>query len=241
MDTRCFGLAGLSWGFLGALLDIILINLVLSGDNAVVIAMAVKSLPREKRLFGIAVGSGAAVLLRLGCTLVVARLLLLEYVKLVGGALILWVAVKLLTEGAGEGGVGQEPKGLLHAFWIILVADVSMSVDNILAVGAASHGSPFLLLFGLGLSIPIVVFASSLLALLMDRYPLLVYLGTAILGRVGGEMIITDPWVHGLVNPSRIVEYVVQALFTTGVVAAGMLILRRREKPCLAPERERTE
>jgi len=223
-----FGEVQLSWEFVSALLGIVLIDLVLAGDNAVIIAMAVRSLPRRKRLLGILLGSGGAVVLRVGCTFVVARLLEIPYVKLLGGAVILWIAVKLLAEGTeGEGG-HRESRTLRQALWMIMLADISMSVDNMLAVAAASHGNLFLLFFGLGLSIPFVVFTSNLLATLMDRYPVIVTLGAAVLGRVGGEMMITDPWVRDLLHPSPVTEYSVQAFFTAAILATGLLAVRFR-------------
>jgi YjbE family integral membrane protein len=228
MHLGTFGHFELSWDFFSAFLSINVIDLVLAGDNAVVIAMAVKTLPRKQRLWGITLGAAGAVLLRVACTFIIAQLLVIKYVKLVGGAVIIWIAVKLLAETAEEQGGKQAAVGLWHAIGIIMLADISMSVDNMLAVAGASKGNLFLLLFGLGLSIPIVVLASNLLVVLMDRYPVILYIGAAILGRVGGEMIITDPLVESLFHPAKIVQYGVQILFTVAVIAVGMLILKRR-------------
>lgn len=223
-----------TWQFFSALLSIVFIDLVLAGDNAVVIAMAVKNLPGRVRTWGIALGAGGAVIIRVICTFAVAQLLTMPYVKLVGGAVILWIAVKLLVQG-DETGEHREAGSLFQALWIIIVADMSMGIDNMLAVGAASHGNLFLLLFGLGLSIPFVVFMSSLLAKLMDRYPIILYIGSGILGKVGGEMMITDPFVHGLLNPSKIVEYAVMVFFTIAVVALGrFLVVSKRKKDVAA-------
>lgn len=223
-----------TWQFFSALLSIVFIDLVLAGDNAVVIAMAVKDLPGRVRTWGIALGAGGAVIIRVICTFAVAQLLTMPYVKLVGGAVILWIAVKLLVQG-DETGEHREAGSLFQALWIIIVADMSMGIDNMLAVGAASHGNLFLLLFGLGLSIPFVVFMSSLLAKLMDRYPIILYIGSGILGKVGGEMMITDPFVHGLLNPSKIVEYAVMVFFTIAVVALGrFLVVSKRKKDVAA-------
>jgi YjbE family integral membrane protein len=228
MDLGILGRIEFTWHFFAGFLSIVLIDLVLAGDNALVIAMAVKNLPKRQRLMGIIIGAGGAVVLRVVCTFAVAQLLAIKYVKLLGGALIIWIAIKLLAEGTEEDGNRQEAMSLLQAIWIIMVADISMSVDNMLAVAAASRGSLFLLVFGLGLSIPLVVFTSNLLAMLMDRYPIIIYFGAAILGRVGGDMMITDPFVHALLHPSKVVEYGVQALFTVGVVIAGRFVVKRR-------------
>ncbi|MGZ6236330.1 MAG: YjbE family putative metal transport protein, partial [Syntrophales bacterium] len=166
MDLGILGQIHFTWDFLAGFLSIIIVNLVLSGDNAFVIAMAVRSLPRKQRMKGIAFGVGAAVVLRVLLTFFAAMLLQIQYVKLIGGAVIIWIAVKLLMEGAPEDKLQEDAKSLWHAIRIIIVADITMSLDNVLAVAAASKGNFFLLIFGLGLSIPIVMFASTLLVLL---------------------------------------------------------------------------
>ena len=210
-----------TWDFLFGFVSIIIVNLILSGDNALLIAMAVRSLPKKQRLRGIAFGVGAAVILRIVLTFFAARLLQIQYVKFAGGAVIIWIAIKLLSEGTPEGELRNEAKTLWQAIWIIVIADITMSVDNVLAIAAASKGNLFLLIFGLGLSIPIVVFASTLLATLMDKYPIIIYIGAAILGRVGGEMIITDPFIVETFHPSIIIQYGVEIFFTIGVLVAG--------------------
>lgn len=216
----------LDWDFLSRLLSIVIIDLILAGDNAVVIAMAVRSLPAHQRKKGILYGSGAAVLLRVILTFFVAQMLQINFLKLIGGLLILWIAVKLFVEGAPEEGIEREAKSILQAMKIIVVADITMSLDNMLAVGGASHGNLFLLLFGLGLSIPLVVFTSNLLSVLMDKYPIIVYLGAAVLGKVGAEMIITDPVIRTAFNPSKILQYSVEAISAAGVIVVGKLYLR---------------
>jgi YjbE family integral membrane protein len=210
-------------------MSIVLIDLVLAGDNAVVIAMAVRNLPDKKRLWGIALGAGAAVVVRVIATFLVAQLLNIQFIKLVGGAVIIWIAVKLLSEGADEECKERECGSIWQAVWIIVVADMSMGIDNMLAVGAASHGNLFLLLFGLVLSIPFVVFMSNILSLLMNKYPIILWLGAGILGKVGGEMMITDPWVHGLLNPPKWVEYAVMAFFVAFVCGLSKWIASRRK------------
>jgi len=213
--------------FLLDALSIVLIDLLLAGDNAVVIAMAVRSLPPAQRRLGILLGAGLAVVLRIGITFFAAQLLKMPYIKLVGGAAILWIAVKLLSEGTGEE-EGKEASSMLQAMWVILVADITMSTDNILAVAGASKGSLFLLIFGLGLSIPFVVFTSRLLSTLMDRYPAILYVGSAVLGRVGGEMMVTDPWVQQRFAPPHWADWTAQIVCTAGVVAVGIWLSRRR-------------
>jgi YjbE family integral membrane protein len=194
IDLGIFGSISFDLKFLSSLFSIVIIDLILAGDNAVVIAMAVRSLPHDQRKRGILFGAGAAVLLRVILTFFVAQLLNISYVKLVGGILILWIAVKLFVEGAPEEKQERHATTIWQAIKIIVIADITMSLDNMLAVGGASHGNMFLLLFGLGLSIPFIVFTSNLLSMLMDKYPVIIYIGAAILGKVGGEMIITDPF-----------------------------------------------
>ncbi len=225
MDWAAWGLDTLDWKFFAGLINIVFIDLILAGDNAVVIAMAVRSLPRKQRQWGIILGAGAAVLLRVVLTFFVAQLLEVQFLKLAGGVLIVWIAVKLFVEGSPEQ-ADQEAKTLLQAMWLIMVADITMSTDNVLAVAGASHGNIFLLLFGLALSIPFVVFTSNLLSMLMDRYPIILYIGAAILGRVAGEMIFSDPAVVSWLQPPHWFSYAMEAVFALGVIVAGKLWLR---------------
>ena len=229
IDLGWLGQIAFTWEFFTAVTSIILIDLVLAGDNAVVIAMAVKNLPGKQRLWGIALGAGGAVVIRVICTFLVAQLLNMQFIKLIGGAVIIWIAVKLLTEAAKEECHGRECGSIWQAVWIIIVADMSMGIDNMLAVGAASHGNLFLLLFGLMLSIPFVVFMSSMLSKLMDKYPIILWAGAAILGKVGGEMMITDPWVQALLSPPKWVEYAVMVFFVLFVCALSKLLITRRK------------
>ncbi|HET6460553.1 MAG TPA: YjbE family putative metal transport protein [Syntrophales bacterium] len=228
MDLGIFGQVHFTWDFLIGFLSIIIVNLVLSGDNAFVIAMAVRSLPGKQRMNGIVFGVGVAVVLRIALTFLAALLLQIRYVKLIGGAIIIWIAINLLADGATEERLQKEARTLWHAFWIIIVSDIAMSIDNVLAVAAASKGNLFLIIFGLGFSIPIVVFASTLLVMLIDKYPIIIYLGAAVLGQVGGEMMVTDPFIVQILNPSNILAYCVEAFFTIGVVVAGKLRVRQK-------------
>lgn len=250
MDFGSLGNITFDWAFLSALVSIVIIDLILAGDNAVVIAMAVRSLPPDQRKKGIIFGAGAAVLIRVVVTFFVSQLLQINYVKLVGGLLILWIAVKLFVEGAPEENLEREATTLFQAIKIIVIADITMSTDNMLAVAGASHGNMFLLLFGLGLSIPFVVFTSNLLSMLMDKYPIIIYIGAAILGRVGGEMIMTDPVVMRLLAPGKVLQYSVEAGLAVGVLIIGKLWLKwmirseeakrglEEAQPALASKRE---
>ena len=162
------------WHFLFNALTIVLIDLLLAGDNALVIAMAVRSLPKRQRRAATVGGAGAAVALRVSLTAVAAKLLSVPYLQLAGGLLILWIALKVLLDASDAPDAAPAARRLLQAIWYIVVADLTMSTDNVLAIAGASKGNFYLILFGLGLSIPLVVFAANLLAALMDRYPALI-------------------------------------------------------------------
>jgi YjbE family integral membrane protein len=214
--------------FLLGVFSIILIDLLLAGDNALVIAMSVRSLPKRQRRIGTACGAAGAVLLRIALTVFAARLLSIRYVQLAGGLFIVWIAVKVLVDASTPPDLAPAPKRLAQAVWYIVLADLTMSTDNILAIAGASKGSAASIVFGLSVSIPFVIFASNLLADLMDRFPATIYLGAAILGRVGGEMILTDPAVVGVLHPTDTLRYVVEGVLIVAVVVAGRLLSRKR-------------
>jgi YjbE family integral membrane protein len=176
-----------------ALAQIIGVNIVLSGDNAVVIALASRGLPPHQQKQAIMWGSGAAVVMRIGLTVVAVELLRLPYLKLIGAALLLWIAVQLLVPEDDSEGHGSGAITLAAAIKTILLADLVMSLDNVIAVAAAAKGNTVLLIIGLAISIPLVVFASRLLLTLMERFPVIITLGAALLGWVAGDMAVTDP------------------------------------------------
>ena len=174
------------------LLKIIWINIILSGDNAVVIALAARSLPPAQQQKAVLFGSGAAVVLRIALTVVAVQLLAMPYLQIVGGLLLLWIGTQLLSEdGEGEGEEKQYTS-LLSAVRTILVADLVMSLDNVIAVAAAAKGSTLLLILGLAISIPLVIFGSTLMIRLMERFPIVVTFGAGLIGWVGGETIVSD-------------------------------------------------
>jgi YjbE family integral membrane protein len=180
-----------------AVLKIIGINIVLSGDNAVVIAMACRGLPPAKRKMGIMLGAGAAVVLRIIFTVFIVYLLDVPWLKLVGGLLLLWIAIKLLTD-EGHGDDVQAGSSLWEAVKIVAIADIVMSLDNVLAIAGAAESAPadqrlMLIILGLIISIPLVVAGSSLIIGLLTRYPILVWAGAALLGMIAGELIATEP------------------------------------------------
>jgi YjbE family integral membrane protein len=221
MDWSAFVFPAVGWNLLYATASIVLIDIVLSGDNAVVIALAVKPLPKRMQLAGILFGAGLAVLLRVVLTFFAAQLLQVGYIKLVGGILIYWIAVRLLVQESVGDEEGEGAAGIWHAIWIILVADVTMSTDNILALAGASNGNLPLLVFGLLLSIPLVVCASSVLSRLMDRYPVFVYLGAAILGKVAVELVFTDPVIKSRLFVPEAWLYFLEALGAASVIVVG--------------------
>lgn len=227
MDWGMFGKMSFDWAFFSGLFSIVLIDLILAGDNAVVIAMAVRSLPKDQRKKGIIFGSAAAIVLRVILTFFVAQMLQMNFLKLAGGVLITWIAVKLFVEGSPDKPPDTEASSIKQAVKIIVIADLSMALDNMLAVGGASHGNLFLLVFGLGLSIPFIVFTSNLLSMLMDKYPIIIYAGAAILGKVGGEMIITDPIVAKTLAPGKFAIHAVEVAFAVGVIVVGKLWMKR--------------
>jgi len=178
------------WVRLGS---ITVLNLLLSGDNALVIALAVRTLPRRQRIAGQVWGALGAVALRLAFVGIVTMLLTVPFLQFVGGLLLVWISVKLVRPEVAGDQAGRHGTSLWEAIWIIVVADVTMSLDNVLAIAAAAHGDFMLVMFGIGLSLPIVVWGAGLLARLMNRYTWVVWLGGGLLGYVAGEMMLDDP------------------------------------------------
>jgi YjbE family integral membrane protein len=204
------------------LIAIVLVNLVLSGDNAVVIALAVRQLPQGQRIRALIAGAACAVILRVALTFVAGRLLHVQFLKLACGVTILWIAVKLFQQtDPGNDPDAAAPSGFWRAIGFIMAADVTMSLDNILAIAQAAEGSLSLLIFGLGLSIPLVLFASGALAKLMDRYPVIIYAGAALLGKIGAEMILTDRFTLRFFAPAPVWFYSLEAVAAVSVILAG--------------------
>ncbi|MGH7486238.1 MAG: TerC family protein [bacterium] len=174
------------------LLEIIWINILLSGDNAVVIALACRSLPERQRTLGVIFGSGAAIAFRVVFTIFIVELLDLPFVKIAGGVLLLWIGVRLAVEEEPEKEI-KRANTLWSAIRIIAAADAVMSLDNMLAVAAAAKGSMLLILLGLALSIPLIVFGSRLMLALLNRFPILVWAGAGLLGWIAGDLIGADP------------------------------------------------
>jgi YjbE family integral membrane protein len=220
--------------FLLSGLSIVLIDLLLAGDNALVIAMAVRSLPKRQRRIGIVGGAGAAVVLRVGLTAVAAHLLTIPYLQIAGGLLVLWIALKVLIDASTPTDEAIAPRRFWQAIWYIVVADITMSTDNVLAIAGASKGNFWLIAFGLAVSIPFIVLSSNLLSKLMDRFPALIYLGAGILAKVAGDMILTDPLVVRVWNPGDLVRYAVETVLVVAVIVIGRIICQVNRQ-CVAP------
>jgi len=213
------------------LLKIIWINIILSGDNAVVIALAARSLPPEQQKKAVLFGSGAAVVLRIVLTVVAVQLLALPYLQIVGGLLMLWIGTQLLGDGDDGEGESKEYGSLMAAVRTILIADLVMSLDNVIAVAAAAKGSMLLLILGLAISIPLVIFGSTLMIRLMERYPVVVTFGAGLIGWVGGETIISDNVLAPWVQEAHWLHYAGPALGAALVLGIGKLLARRGGAP----------
>jgi YjbE family integral membrane protein len=219
-----------SAAFWAALGSIILANVLLSGDNAVVIALAARSLPPQQQKKAIFFGSAAAIVMRIALTLIAVAMLKWPYLKLIGGLLLVYIGVGLLVEDEGDhGDIGKENAGLLAAIRTILIADLVMSLDNVLAVAAAAKGNTLLLVLGLGISIPLIVFGSTLLLKVMERFPIIITLGAALLGFLAGELLLTDPAVtRQFGEMSQAVVNTAGALGAVLVVLSGKWLQARR-------------
>jgi YjbE family integral membrane protein len=216
-------------------LQIVWIDLLLSGDNAIVIALACRNLPAEQRRIGMLLGAGAAIGLRIIFALMITFLLGIPFLKIVGGLLLLWIGVKLAM---GEDEAHESVEGssqLWGAVRTIAIADAVMSLDNVLAISAASHGNVWLFIFGLLLSIPLIIFGSQLITSIIERFPIFIWLGAALLGWIAGEMIVSDPfivnWLQAnsggwvMPNPKDVKELIPVKPLYYGAAAVGAAIV----------------
>jgi YjbE family integral membrane protein len=214
--------------FWAALGSIILANVLLSGDNAVVIAMAARGLPARQQKNAIVFGSAAAIVMRIVLTLIAVRMLGLPWLKLAGGLALLYIGANLMSEEEKPHDDDAKPIGIGAAVRTILVADLVMSLDNVLAVAAAAQGNTALLIIGLAISIPLIVFGSTLILKVMERFPVIIVAGAALLGWLAGEMMLTDPALHrwfGEIGESAVrIGGVAGAVL---VVVVGKLLQRR--------------
>lgn len=220
----------------GKLVEIIALNIVLSGDNAVVIALACRALPPEQRTKGIALGAGVAVVLRVVFTVLIASLLNMPFLHIIGSLLLVWIAVKLIVEDgeSDEDSIAASSK-LWKAVQTVAIADIVMSLDNVLAIAAVAKDSIPLLVAGLVISIPLIVLGASLITSLLTRFPVLVWAGAALLGWVAGEMFDSDPWLiagFGAETLHRF-EYPAALIGALLVLGLGYLLKHRRPDPAL--------
>jgi YjbE family integral membrane protein len=213
--------------FWGRLLEIGILNMLLSGDNAVVIALAVRALPRRQRLLGQVGGTLGAVVLRLLFVGVISMLLRVPLLRLVGGLLLIWIAYRLVRPVAEAEAGSRHAASFWESVWIIVVADITMSLDNVLAVAGAAHGDMLLVTLGIAMSVPIVVWGSGVLAGLMNRYPWIIWAGGGLLGYVAGDMLLEDPllvdWL-GAVGPA--LEYPVPGALAVALTGLGWWMAR---------------
>ena len=216
--------------FLLGIGKIVLIDLALAGDNALVIALAVRTLSRRQQFQGRIWGTVGAVGLRLAFIFIVTYLLAVPLLQVVGGLLLIWIAIKLVLQSDGhEGGQVKQGTTLLGAIWVILVADVIMSLDNVIGVAAAAEGDMRLVVFGIALSIPIVVWGSGVLARLMNRYPWIILVAGGILGEVAGKMMLHDQFVIARFgDPPDGVEAALRIGLALAIMLVGWLVTRRR-------------
>lgn len=228
------------------LLQIMGIDILLSGDNAVVIALASRSLPAEQRRLAVVGGSAGAVLMRVAFCFVIVQLLQVPYLKLVGGLLLLYIGVKLVVPEAegDDDGIAAKPN-LWGAIQTIIVADAVMSLDNVVAIAAAAHGNLILIVLGLAISIPLLVVGSQLVLGVLNRYPVLVLAGGGLLGWIAGEIIVSDPFVHThLPATEHTQQLIAKPLLALLVMGCGLWLSRRAAahaaRPVdLAPEEQR--
>lgn len=215
-----------------ALLQIIGIDIVLSGDNALVIAMAVRSLPPSQRRLGIWLGTGVAVVLRIAFATAIVYLLMVPLLKLIGSLLLLWIAINLLAPDDHHHhnpDIKDSGGSLGKAIWTIVIADAVMSFDNVISVAAAAKGHVGLLALGIMISIPLMVIGAQMMLWLIDRIPGLMAAGSALLGWVAGSLAMSDPVViEWLGHPDELAHYAVAAASAVFAVAAGLWLARRR-------------
>jgi YjbE family integral membrane protein len=236
-------MSGAFWVAVG---QIIWINILLSGDNAVVIALACRSLPAKQRFWGILLGAGAAVVLRIFFTVIIAQIMGVAFLKIVGGLLLFWIAIKLIvpSEEHGEDSV-KAGDTLLRAVWLVTVADIVMSLDNVIAIAAAAETASMrvdalhaleiktiLIIFGLATSVPLIIAGSAILMKVMEKFPILVWAGAALLGWVAGEIIVKDEAVIRYMGQAWVdkAHFWAAGLGAVFVVVVGWLIRRAKHK-----------
>lgn len=212
--------------FLSALFSIVIIDLFLAGDNAIVIGLAARNLDAKQQKQAIIWGTLGAVLIRIIATFAVVWLLKIPGLMLVGGLLLIWIAYNLLTEEKNHGDI-REGTNIFEAVKTIIIADVAMGIDNVLGIAGAAHGSFFLVVLGLLISVPVVVWGSSLFIKLIDRYPVIIYIGAGVLAVTAAKMIMEEKFLHDIFAAGALIRWGFIVLITVGVLFLGA---RKRQK-----------
>src|SRR5579859_3681947 len=212
-----------------ALFQICVINILLSGDNAVVIALACRNLPRKQQKQAFAIGAIGVIVLMTALTAFAAYLMSLPYLEIIGSVLLLWIGIKLLAPGDEEGGEGKASSGFWDAVKTIIIADIVMSIDNVLGMAGAAKGHLAMLFIGMVITIPLILFGSALIMKLMERFPIFITFGAGLLGWVAGEMAIADPAFKDTIEShAHYMEFVAPVLGAAAVVIVGRLLARRQ-------------
>ncbi len=226
---------------LATLMSIFMINMVLSGDNAVVIALASRKLPPRQQKLAVVIGSGGAIVMRIILTVIIVILLKIPFLQALGGLLLVYIAVKLLREEESGEKEKKAAENMLEAIKIIIFADLIMSLDNTLAIAAVSRGDWMMLIVGLATSIPIIIFCAQIILFLMKKFPIIIYIGAGILTWTAGKMLVEDKKVSLFLHQSfsdmtlNIIHLAIPAAITAGIIAYGWLAnakLRQKELKC---------
>jgi YjbE family integral membrane protein len=220
----------LNWHTALAILEVVWVNILLSGDNAVVIALACRGLPARQRRAGLVLGAGVAVLLRIVFTVIVAKLLSTPFLRIIGSILLLWVAVKLIAEDdEADDDAVKASERLLSAIWTIAVADMVMSLDNVLAIAAIAKDNMALMALGLVISIPLIVAGATLIMALLARFPLMVWAGAGLLGWVAGEMLDSDPYLVERFGETQLKHLEIPFAIAGAAIVLGVgFVMKRR-------------
>ena len=212
-----------------ALLQICVINILLSGDNAVVIALACRNLPRKQQKQAFAIGAIGVIVLMTGLTAFAAYLMSLPYLEVIGSVLLLWIGIKLLAPGEQDGGDDKVSSSFWDAVKTIIIADIVMSLDNVLGMAGAAKGHLGMLFIGMVITIPLILFGSALIMKLMERFPIFITFGAGLLGWVAGEMAIADPAFKSTIEShAQYLDFVAPVLGAAAVVVAGRMLAHRR-------------
>ena len=214
-----------------ALFQICVINILLSGDNAVVIALACRDLPLKQAKQAFAIGAVGVIFLMTGLTAFAAYLMSLPYLEIIGSVLLLWIGIKLLAPGEEDKGEGKVATHFWHAVRIIIIADIVMSLDNVLAMAGVAKGHLGMLFVGMVITIPLVLFGSALIMKLMERFPVFITFGAGLLGWVAGEMAIADPSIKDALDARfHYMEWVAPIVGAVAVVLAGRMLAQRQRQ-----------